>query len=403
MPPESTRGPNIRELESLRITRGEEPPRRRRVIPIVLAAVALATAAAAGYGLYAHTLGRPLAVETAPVTLIAAAQQGPMLTGSGYVITRDKYITIGTKILGQIVEEPIEEGKHVKKGDLLARIDDRDYQAQLHQAVADRDLARANLKLAQVKATRERTLYRNGVASRDELDVTENALAVAQAALARAEASIDYARFNVGQCLIASPISGVVLKKYREIGDTINYGGDIQAGGGTTDIAQLADTGDMRVEADISESDIAKVAMGMPAAVVLDAYPERSFDAAVVKIYPEADRQKGTVKVEVRILRPEMTVVKPEMSAKVTFLARAASSGQQPVMLVPKNAIVKSAKGSFVWLMRDGIARRAPILTGREFEHGVEVKSGLVDGQTVIVAPPTGLKDGKHVSSKTPS
>ena len=329
---------------------------------------------------------------------MAPAQQGPLLTGSGYVITRDKYITIGTKILGQIVEEPIEEGKHVKKGDLLARIDDRDYQAQLHQAIADRDLAKANLKLAQVKAARERTLYRNGVASRDELDVTENALSVAQAALARAEASIDYARFNVGQCVIASPISGVVLKKYREIGDTINYGGDIQAGGGTTDIAQLADTGDMRVEADISENDIAKVAMGMPAAVVLDAYPERSFDAAVVKIYPEADRQKGTVKVEVRILRPEMAIVKPEMSAKVTFLARAAGSGRQPVVLVPKNAIVKSGVESFVWLVRDGIARRAPILTGREFEHGVEVKSGLDDGETVIVAPPASLKDGQPVA-----
>ena len=398
MPPESTRGPNIRELESLRITRGEEPPRRRSLIPFVVAILALAAAAAAGYGLYAHTLGRPLEVETAPVTLMAAAQQGPLLTGSGYVITRDKYITIGTKILGQIVEEPIEEGKHVKKGDLLARIDDRDYQAQLHQAIADRDLAKANLKLAQVKAARERTLYRNGVASRDELDVTENALSVAQAALARAEASIDYARFNVGQCVIASPISGVVLKKYREIGDTINYGGDIQAGGGTTDIAQLADTGDMRVEADISENDIAKVAMGMPAAVVLDAYPERSFDAAVVKIYPEADRQKGTVKVEVRILRPEMAIVKPEMSAKVTFLARAAGSGRQPVVLVPKNAIVKSGVESFVWLVRDGIARRAPILTGREFEHGVEVKSGLDDGETVIVAPPASLKDGQPVA-----
>ena len=329
MPPESTRGPNIRELESLRITRGEEPPRQRSLIPFVVAILALAAAAAAGYGLYAHTLGRPLEVETAPVTLMAAAQQGPLLTGSGYVITRDKYITIGTKILGQIVEEPIEEGKHVKKGDLLARIDDRDYQAQLHQAIADRDLAKANLKLAQVKAARERTLYRNGVASRDELDVTENALSVAQAALARAEASIDYARFNVGQCVIASPISGVVLKKYREIGDTINYGGDIQAGGGTTDIAQLADTGDMRVGlAPAVETDIAKVAMGMLAPVVgADAYPERSFDAAVVKIYPEADRQKGTVKVEVRILRPEMAIVKPEMSAKVTFLARAAGQG----------------------------------------------------------------------------
>jgi multidrug efflux pump subunit AcrA (membrane-fusion protein) len=191
--PESTRGPNIRELESLRITRSEESPRRRLLLPFVLAVLAVAILGVAGYAVYAHTLGKPLEVQTAPVTLIAAEQQGPLLTGSGYVITRDKYITIGTKILGQIVEEPIEEGRHVKRGDLLARIDDRDYQAQLHQANADRDLAAANLKLAEIKAGRERTLYRNGVASRDELDVAENTLAVAHAALKRADASIDAA------------------------------------------------------------------------------------------------------------------------------------------------------------------------------------------------------------------
>jgi RND family efflux transporter MFP subunit len=399
--PESTRGPNIRELESLRITRGEESPRRRLLLSFVLAVLAVAILGVAGYAVYAHTLGKPLEVQTAPVTLIAAEQQGPLLTGSGYVITRDKYITIGTKILGQIVEEPIEEGRHVKRGDLLARIDDRDYQAQLHQANADRDLAAANLKLAEVKAGRERTLYRNGVASRDELDVAENTLAVAHAALKRADASIDYARFNVSQCVITSPIRGVVLQKYREIGDTINYGGDIQAGGGTTDIVQLASTDDMRVEADISENDIAKVAMGMPAAVVLDAYPNHSFEAAVVKIYPEADRQKGTVKVEVKILKPDMAVVKPEMSAKVTFMAQASSRGRQPIILAPKNAIVHSGKQTYVWIVRDGVARQATILTGREFERGVEVRSGLDGGETVIVAPPAGLTDGQRLASKT--
>ena len=71
------------------------------------------------------------------------------------------------------------------------------------------------------------------------------------------------------------------------------------------------------------------------------------------------------------------------------------------MILVPKNAIVKGGGESFVWLVRDGIARRAPVLTGREFEHSVEIKGGLDDGQTVIVAPPTALIDGKPVFSKT--
>jgi RND family efflux transporter MFP subunit len=396
---ESPRGPNIRELESLRIVRNDEP-RRRRFLPYAVAALIAGALAFAGYEAYLHTLGRPLEVQTASATLIAAEQPRPLLTGSGYVVTRDKYITIGTKILGQIIEEPIEEGRHVNKGDLLARIDDRDYQAQLRQAFADRDLAAANLKLARAKLERQRELFRQHVISQDQLDVSENASLVAQANLNHAEAEISYARFNVEQCEITSPINGVVLKKYRELGDTINYGGDIEAGGGTTDIVQLADTGDMRVEADISENDIAKVVMGMPAIAVLDAYPERNFDARVAKIYPEADRQKGTLKVEVKILKPDLAIVRPEMSAKITFMAAAAGSSQQPIVMIPKNTAVKNGRETFVWTISDGVARQVPILIGRELETGLEVKSGLAGGETIIVTPPDNLRNGDPVTVK---
>ena len=396
---ESPRGPNIRELESLRIVRNDEP-QRRRFLPYAVAALIAGALAFAGYEAYLHTLGRPLEVQTASAMLIAAEQPRPLLTGSGYVVTRDKYITVGTKILGQIIEEPIEEGRHVDKGDLLARIDDRDYQAQLRQAFADRDLAAAKLKLARSKLERQRELFRQHVISQDQLDVSENASLVAQANLNHAEAEISYARFNVGQCEITSPINGVVLKKYRELGDTINYGGDIEAGGGTTDIVQLADTGDMRVEADISENDIAKVVMGMPATVMLDAYPERNFDARVAKIYPEADRQKGTLKVEVKILKPDLAIVRPEMSAKITFMAAAAGSSQQPIIVIPKNTAVKSGHETFVWAISDGMARRIPILVGRELETGLEVKSGLAGGESIIVTPPDNLRDGDPVTAK---
>jgi RND family efflux transporter MFP subunit len=399
MASESPRGPNIRELESLRIVRNDEP-QRRRFLPYAVAALIAGALAFAGYEAYLHTLGRPLEVQTASAMLIAAEQPRPLLTGSGYVVTRDKYITVGTKILGQIIEEPIEEGRHVDKGDLLARIDDRDYQAQLRQAFADRDLAAANLKLARSKLERQRELFRQHVISQDQLDVSENASLVAQANLNHAEAEISYARFNVGQCEITSPINGVVLKKYRELGDTINYGGDIEAGGGTTDIVQLADTGDMRVEADISENDIAKVVMGMPATVMLDAYPERNFDARVAKIYPEADRQKGTLKVEVKILKPDLAIVRPEMSAKITFMAAAAGSSQQPIIVIPKNTAVKSGHETFVWAISDGMARRIPILVGRELETGLEVKSGLAGGESIIVTPPDNLRDGDPVTAK---
>src|SRR3989442_3857046 len=270
--------------------------------------------------MYARTLGGSPTVQRMMVVARTDRQSSVLLTGSGYIVTRQKYITIGTKILGQIVAEPIEEGQHIKAGDVLARIDDRDYQAQLRQAIAMRDVAKANLYLLQAKANRARYLIKTGAISTDDFETAITAAEVAQAQLKRDEAAVDYAKFNVNQCVIRSPINVIVLKKYRELGDTINFGGQIQAGGGATDIAQLADTDDMRAEVDINEAGISKDGIGFPATVALDSYPDKQFDAALVKVYPAADRQKGTVKIEVQIARPDLQIVKPEMGVKVSFL-----------------------------------------------------------------------------------
>jgi HlyD family secretion protein len=396
---EAPKGPNIRELESLRIARAAQPKKPSRLIPAAITIVILAAVGAAGYVVYQKTLGRPPEVQTAIVTVKQAGQAGTVLTGSGYIITKHKYIVIGTKILGQIVAEPIEEGQRVKVGDLLARIDDRDYQAQLKQAYADRDLAAADLVLKRARADRMRTLYAPGVESKDSLDDAENQLSVAEANLKKSEGEIEFAKFNVSQTVITSPINGVVLQKYRELGDTINYGGEIQAGGGATDIAQLADLTDMRCEVDINESDIAKVKMGTPATVIPDAYPDNPFPAQVVKIYPEADRQKGTVKVEVRILQPDLKIIKPEMSAKVTFQSIMTQSAAAPMVLVPKKAIVTDGGANSVWVVRGDTAHLTPITIGREYQDGVEVKNGLSGGEMVIVVPAATLKEGQEVTA----
>jgi HlyD family secretion protein len=322
-----------------------------------------------------------------------------VLTGSGYVITRHKYIVIGTKILGQIVKEPIEEGQQVKVGDLLARIDDRDYQAQLRQAYAERDLAQANVVLKRARAERIRELHKQGVQSKDALDDAENQLSVAEAELNKAIGLIDFAKFNVTQTVITSPINGVVLQKYRELGDTITAFGQSPGGGGATDIAQLADLSDMRCEVDINESDIAKVTMGTPATVIPDAYPDNPFPAQVVKIYPEADRQKGTVKVEVRILQPDLKIIKPEMSAKVTFQSIMTQKAAASMVLVPKKAIVTEGNANSVWVVRGDLAHSVAIVLGREFQDGVEVRSGLSGGETVIVVPPSGTHEGQAVTA----
>jgi HlyD family secretion protein len=398
MPPDGQKTSAVRELESLRIARAEAPKRRSRLLPAAITIVVLAVLAGVGYEVYLRTFGRPPEVQTAMVTVRSAGQPGVMLTGSGYVVTKHKYISVGANVNGTIVSEPIEEGQLVKKGTLLAKIDDRNYRGLLNQALADRGLAEANVKLLATQANRLRALNREGVASQDELDQVENKLAVAQATLEKAKATIYSAQYFIGQCTITSPINGIVLKKYHEIGDNINYGGQTEAGAGVFDIAQLADTGDMRAEVDINESDISRLAMGTPASVIPDSYPDQSYDAKVVKIYPAADRQKGTVKVEVHLLKPDLTIIKPELSVKVTFLAGAPKQQTSPLVVVPKKAVVGEGKETAVWVIREDHAAKAPVILGREFQDGFEVKQGLEGGEMVIVVPPTTLKDGQAVT-----
>src|SRR5437870_2308608 len=393
------------ELETLRIGRPQEQPRRKRsrLISIAMVMVLATVLGAAGYVIYAKTIGQPPTVQTMMIVARTDGKSSVLLTGSGYIVTRHKYITIGTKILGQIVEEPIEEGQHIKAGDVLARIDDRDYQAQLRQAIAIRDVAKANLYLLQAKANRARYLIKTGALSTEDFETAVTAAEVAQAELGRDEAAIDYAKFNVNQCVITSPINGIILKKYRELGDTINFGGQIQAGGGATDIAQLADTDDMRAEVDINEADIAKVGIGSPVVVALDSYPDKKFDAALVKVYPAADRQKGTVKIEVQIARPDWQIIKREMSAKVSCLESQPAATQQPRITVPKGAVRIEEGKTYVWTVRKGIVQRVGIVRGQEKETGTEIKQGLNDGDVVVVSPQANLANGRKVSVGTES
>jgi HlyD family secretion protein len=226
-----------------------------------------------------------------------------------------------------------------------------------------------------------------------------NAAEVAQATLQSATATVDYAAFMVAQCMIRSPIDGVIMQKYREVGETINYGGAVQAGGGATDIAQLADTDDMRAEVDINEADIGKVFLGSRASAVLDAYPNQRFDASLVKIYPEADRQKGTVKVEVRIKEPDLQIIKAEMGVKVSFIEEAPAAAGAAMITVPKSAVRSSGGQSFVWELRQGTVHRVSVVRGGDTETGIEISSGLRGGEQLVTAAAVQLSEGERVNS----
>ncbi|MGH7899910.1 MAG: efflux RND transporter periplasmic adaptor subunit, partial [Candidatus Binatia bacterium] len=246
-------------------------------------------------------LASPLAVRVVHARAETGGRSGTVLSGTGYLITAEKYIAIGVRVPGRIERFLVDEGDHVEAGQVLVELDDRDYRAQLGRAEAQLRLAEANRRLAAADRGRVRTLYREGVASRQELDQIESRFDVTAASVAQAENDGAEARVNLGDTKLRSPVRGVVLAKLKGVGEIAVPGGF----SGSGDLLRVADLSEIRAEVDVSESDLAHVRLGQDAEVVPDAFADRRYRATVVKLYPQVNRQKGTLKVEVRIAEPD--------------------------------------------------------------------------------------------------
>jgi RND family efflux transporter MFP subunit len=381
-------------LQALRLERREagRPPARRRWVVggVVLALVALVLLASLLRG------GAPVPVETARVATVAAdAGTVPVLAGSGYVVSADRYISIGVRVPGRIDRYLVEEGAHVKAGDALVDLDARDYQATVARLEATLASARAQATLKQKQHGRARTLARSRVMSKDELDVREAESHAADAAVRQAEAELDAARVNLEYTTLRAPRNGVILAKLKEVGEIAVPGGF----SGSGDLIRMANLEDLRGQVDITESELAKVRMGQRAQVVPDAYPDRTYPAHVVKLYPQVDRQKGTLRVEVQIEGPD-EFLWPDMSARITFLDEADASAGARAVLVPESAVRSDDGGPFVWVVREGRVHRVGIVAGKDFGEQVQVTSGLAGDETVVVGSPPALADGQAVATK---
>jgi HlyD family secretion protein len=164
----------------------------------------------------------------------------------------------------------------------------------------------------------------------------------------------------------------------------------------------LADLNDLEVELDISQNDFAKLHGEQNGVITTDAFPDRKYNGFINEISPEANRQKATVQVKVKIVSPD-EYLRPEMNASVAFLAdpspeKTAESATppKPVVIVPSTAV----RDGGVFVMLEGKAIRRGVKTGPTSGTGVRIEEGLVGGEDLIVSPPVGLKDGDKVRRK---
>ncbi len=345
---------------------------------------------------------RAAAVETARVTTLAgtggAPAQVPILSGAGYVVSADRYISIGVRVAGRIDRYVVEEGDRVKAGDPLVELDAREYRAALDRAEANLEVARASSVLADANLRRTQPLHRQGVLSKEELDLKAAESQTARARVSQAEAELQQARVALDYTVLRAPRNGVILAKLKEVGEIAVPGGF----SGSGDLIRMANLDDLRGQVDVTESELSKVHLGQRAEVVPDAHPDRRYAAHVVKLYPQVDRQKGTLRVEVQIEQPDDRLW-PDMSARITFLEPAAAGSGESAVLIPRGAVRKDDQGAFAWVVADDHVRRTPLGVGNEFGDEIQVTSGLAGGEAVVVGEPPPLRDGQPVTTATPT
>jgi RND family efflux transporter MFP subunit len=336
-------------------------------------------------------------VETVTVPTAYPHQAATQLNAAGYVVAQRK-ASVASKATGRLEWLGVAEGSRVKEGELIARLENRDVQAQVDQAIANVSAAVAELKDSERALTRARDLARQKFISSSALDSAQARFDKAKAGVGVARANQRAAQVGVDQTLIRAPFDGVVLTKTANVGDVITPFSSASESKGA--VVTMADMETLEVEADVSEANLSRIKIGQPCEIQLDAFAERRMRGVVSRTVPTVDRAKATVMVKVRFVDRDPAIL-PEMSAKVAFLDREIPDNErQALTAVHQNAIVQRDGRSVMFLVADGRVRLVPVQPGQKINDLVALGGadpGFKAGDKVVSNPPDSLRDGDKV------
>lgn len=258
--------------------------------------------------------------ESAATSNADAKSNAVLLTVTGYIINRER-IELSPRFMGVVKWIGVKKGDAVTNGQVVVLLDDAEYKARLKETNGRRAQANVAVAKAELDFSRVTRLTRDAVESKQAEDDARIRLESVKASVQEVEGQLELMKTYLDWTVIKSPINGVVLERLVDANELVvpqSFGG---GRGPSTALIALADLNDLQVEIDLNESDLSKVFLNGRCRVSPEAYPEKSYEAYVAEIAPEANRQKGTLQVKVQIRNPDRYLT-PELSAKVDFLRR---------------------------------------------------------------------------------
>ena len=438
-------------LRSLKIDRAPKLSQgnKNRSPKLLLLGIAALVALAAFAYLFLFSGTKTISAATVRVESAGATSGTSILSATGYVVAHHK-IAVGAKVMGRVAWIGVEKGDLVQEGQVLVKLEDIEFRAQVNQARANiasaqarldqlrsgsrpqeklRDRAsvlqaEARLRTAEAEYQRTERLAREGVASKSELDraLSERDTAAAlleaakqsstmtdigprpeeiraaEAEVQQMKAALEYAQTQLAATEIKAPVSGTVLERIVERGEMVSpsaFGGS----GARTSVVDLADLTDLQVELDISQTDFSRLQMGQKAEIIPEAYPNLKYSGYIAEIAPEANRAKSTIQVKVKVENPDQQL-RPEMNARVNFLADNSSGKENSAtgrILVPKQAVVRVDNSTFVFVIKGDKVEQRAIRPGGEIGDDYHVLEGLSGNESVALNGADKLRDGDRV------
>jgi len=413
----------------------------------ILGGVLLFVLIGAGTFVYSR-INTALAVKTARAV---SSESGPgpagsvILNATGYIVAHHK-IQLASKVVGKVAWIGVEKGDAVQQGQVIVRLEDDEYRAQVQQAKgqiaslearlaelsngsrpeevslarANLDQANAELQNARTTLARAKKMVADGLTSRQSVDDAEARVAGQAARVASLDRAYELVRIGprrelmdqvrgqiaeaqgrlaffdtqLANTVIKAPIAGTILERVVERGEFVTTGfvGDRGAKGY---VVSMADLRDLQVELDINQNDFGKLGPKQKGTISTDAFPDKRYEGVIEEVSPEANRQKATVQVKVKVLNPD-SFLRPEMNASVAFYTEAseAPATSRTVVVVPVAAI----KDGAVYVAVNGKAVKRTVRTSGLTSQGMRVEEGLNGGEDLILNPPAELKDGAKIN-----
>lgn len=322
-------------------------------------------------------------VQTVKTQMAATMEKEDVIIGTGNVEAIEK-ADISSKVNGKVNQVMVVNGKQVTKGDTLIILDNGEQTNNLLTMQSNLNKDQISLQDKQKNYERYQALYNDGAISLQDLEQSKMQFETCQADVQVSRAAVANAQEALGNTRITTPITGLVANTNVSPGQVVSPG---------ISLMTVQDISAVYILVKIRQEDISLIKQGMNTEITVDAYPERTFRGNVEIINPVVDQSARMLEVKIKVDNPD-AALKPGMFAKVSLRTGIKSN----VVAVPQEALAGKEGEYYVYVLEGNRAKRQVVEIGQTLDRNIEIKSGLSQGQQVIVTNVNKLKDQDLIS-----